>query len=354
MQDYLGETFLSVGDSTEAQFNDPPLTSFVDPFANIDMTTQSLDNEFGVDCEIRTYEKRYNSRGEYKKLQVGQQRFLSEKSESKLKDHDHRFAMVYMRCYDKNEEICSTELHIQSPHIKKALREVVRSYPGVNLDTKEIIIKGLPKCLFHYRAELADYGSKLQDHIAIEHLEFVQNYTYRQLINQFISYCIFMEGGTNLPGLESSNLWMAFRPGELIFTVEHDSPRIMRFCSMKPSSAHSWTIEAEYLDSDGEKFGYRKRYITIDSYDGYCPLIKLLAYPLDVHPDRQLVVASLVKRGQKFVSLQGIQYRYYNGNVTSIYRQRHSYRALCEHDDDENYDVDYQRDDCLRFAKVSE
>src|SRR5450432_53924 len=84
----------------------------------------------GLKCAMKTYEYRYNSKGERVMLQVGMRRLESDKN------WDLAFAFVLTRYYDKYQELEKTQLDIRSPYIKKALQDTIVRYPGVNFHAK--------------------------------------------------------------------------------------------------------------------------------------------------------------------------------------------------------------------------
>jgi hypothetical protein len=284
-------------------------SSFEDPFAQTLETIGSLNQDVGLECNVKAFEARYNSAGELELLQVGTRRNLSREENS-----SRRAAVVLKRFYDTSDELTCTELHIQSPHIKKALREVVKEYPGLNLNSPTIVLRDIPKCLFHFRKEIADYARSIHDPAVVDHINLIQTYAYQQMVDPMWSYMLHMEIGGPEPGLDFPNLWMAFRPGDLIFTKTGGVPRILRFRFMGKTSSE-WIVNATYIESDGKNFGHREHAITIKSYGDYLPLTQLVVYPLDHHKDKRSIMQTLYERGLKFTALQGICYRSYTGTA---------------------------------------
>jgi hypothetical protein len=299
---------------------------FDDPFAYAQQATESLDLETGLTCELKAYENRYNARGEIETLQVGKQR----RRAALGKNSSLRAAVVLTRHYNDLDKLDYTELRIQSPHIKKALREVIATYPGLKLQAPMIVLRDTPKCLFHYRREIAAYARTLEDPVAREHIQFIQDYAYQQMVQPITSFNLGVEFAGNEPGLEFLNLWMAFRPGDLIYSKTRDVPRVYRLDSMTYFST-SCRLHASYIESDGSRFGHRTEYLSIDIYDNYKPFTQLTAYPLEYHRDKSSIIERLSQRGAQYVSLQGIHYRSFAGNA-------HGLRAHDEDDDDDDDD----------------
>ncbi|KAF2813036.1 P-loop containing nucleoside triphosphate hydrolase protein [Mytilinidion resinicola] len=263
--------------STQTQTQDSEARVDSEAFAGVDATDPYVGE--GQKREILTYEQRYNSRGELQQLEI------------------------------------------QSPYIKAALREVVKSYPGVNINSNgPISIWKEPWYLFHYRHELSTYASKLRDKKARGHVVFLLEYAAKVLHRDIANYEAMMHGEA-APGLEFPALWMAFKPGTLIFTIIEGHDSIFRLNSI--SREHEtigggellkeWNVSAEHLISNGAELGYVRKDFRIPRYEGYKALTELKTFPLQYHPDCERVKRDLLARGKKYVSLQGIHHSMYEG-----------------------------------------
>jgi hypothetical protein len=279
---------------------------------------ENPDDGEGLICEVKTYEARYNSQGQRLPLQVSAKKSLPARVERDLTS-----ALCVTRYYTVTKELDHTELVIQSPHIKKALREVIKTYPGVNMHAGRITLGDPPKCIFHYRQELQTYGESLLDPTASQHVAFILQYMYQTMRREVSSYYNLMNpifGGPS-PGLEFENLWMAFLPGSIVYSSARRKEDIayrlvsMDRCSCSDPLCHKrdWELEVERIDCDGDDFGYVKQFFTIGRYEGYKPLHLLDVAPLDHHPEKERVRTALVARGRKFVALFGIHHRWYDG-----------------------------------------
>ena len=298
--------------------------SFPDPFALAKARDDDSTKAPGLKCEVKIYEARYNSKGIRTPLQVGIERTFREQV-----DKDHDSALVLTRYYKKDLEqdtLEYTELEIRSHHIKKALREVIKEYPGVDLSASKVVIKDLPKCFLHYYDELNAYGLTLQDPIAVQHLVFALEYMFRVLQDQLVSYYNFMELPSHAPGLEFVNLWMVFRPGDVIYVKEENISKACRLrsmdrcsCTKKDCPTSHWMLSLDVLDFDGTRLGLRTTWVYIQPYEDYRKLEDLKAFPLRYHSNADSERAMLVARGRKFVDLAGVHYRSYAGKATTPY-----------------------------------
>ena len=239
------------------------------------------DDTFGSKLEIKSYESRHNSYGNRTRLEAGTRR-----TETPPKDADHNSALVQTRYYDYSGDLSYTDVEVRSPYMKTALRKVIKEYPGMAFKTNKIIFRDEPRCIFHYRRELQAYGMSLDDELATKHLIFLLNYMYNTLNTQISSYYAYMESPSTPPGIEFDNLWTAFRPGDLIYMLDRNIHRVLTLKSMEKCWMR-WQLELEKIANDGTSFGFAIERVTISWYDGYKPLNKLDAFPLEYHPQKR-------------------------------------------------------------------
>jgi hypothetical protein len=296
------------------------------------LTFETFDNLFnsanaeqedtvgGLRCELKTFEARYNSKRERVVLNVG-----SRKALDLPRDRAHDSALVLTKFYDREKELEYTELEIRSPHVKAALKEKVPEYHELNLRTKNIVLRDHPKCLFHYRLELQEYGKTLQDPDAVKHLLFALKYMYRTLQSEIYSYYKVVEMASVSPSIDFLNLWMVFRPGDYIYTKTAKTERVLKFkdmtrcnCQIPWCDNSRWTIAAGFIDYDGTNFSYCTHKFTIRPYDGYKALADLNVVPLQYHPNKNSIIEKMVARGKKFIGLHGIHHRMYEGIAEAL------------------------------------
>ncbi|KUJ11269.1 P-loop containing nucleoside triphosphate hydrolase protein [Mollisia scopiformis] len=289
---------------------------------NFSFLGSSLDeatHPSGVNCEIKLYEARYNHKGERPRLQVGKYH----RKQPEL-HQDHNSALVFTRWYNYDSEVETTELVIRSLHLKKALSKVIKEYPGINFKTQNIILGDLPKCLFHYRKELEAYGETLPaDSDAFEHLELLLEHMWQQLQVPYASYSNLMESTVIKPGLDFSDLWMAFKPGDLLYLKAMGCHRVVQLKTMILAGSRSfWKVYFVYIADDGRRVGYIKNECRIEKYDGYRPLVNLEIFPLQYHPDQAGVKKHTIARGQNMMALRGVKYRMYDGLIRAFELQK--------------------------------
>ncbi|CZR67354.1 uncharacterized protein PAC_17253 [Phialocephala subalpina] len=322
--------------STIAQTQRIETTSnpYSNTFAALDEDNDVLPVE-GTKCEIHMYERRYNSRGEAVLLQSGSRSDFN-RAEKPFVDA----ALVLVRYYSIKRDLETTRLDIRSPYIRTALKAVVGSYPGVNINSSgPILIYDAPRCLFHYRAELQAYASKSQDKNVKEHVKFCLEYMKKILAREICSYEKLMQNGDVPPGLEFQDLWMAFKPGSLLYYKDWSGiPFICRLRTMtkyEPSELVGyWDVKTEMIATslDGKDFNYIFYVVRIDKFDGYKPFTEMNIFPLEYCEEKERISQFAMERGRMYTTLLGVHHLMYNGIVkpTGAEAYRRSYEHIEE------------------------
>lgn len=283
--------------------------------ANARRNADEVEDTAGLSCEMKTYAtKDWGTGGTQTTLEGGFQ-----KTAYKPKEKDHDSAFVLTKYYFRDRKVAShTQLEVRSPHVRAALRAVIKKYPGVTFDKAKIIMRNETRCLFHYRNELREYGLRLDDHVAVEHLVFILNYMYKSLESEISSYYNFMESQSVAPGIDSKHLWMAFRPGDLIYTKMDSVDKIVRLKSTRDGGGYGLMLHVEDIQYNGTAYGRCPMNLYINDYRGYKPLEELQSCPLQYMQRKDAITASLITRGRKFLGLRGVHHRYYEGLAETL------------------------------------
>lgn len=130
---------------------------------------------------------------------------------------------------------------------------------------------------------------------------------------------------TLYPMLEAGNitfdlLWALFKPNTIAYTATYGSvedPRCFKVdYATKESSfmrGEWYSIDGRYMEYDGKCFGLGELGVDIDPFKGPRRITSLATYPLKYHKDPESIKNQLIERGQKFVALQGMNYRFHRG-----------------------------------------
>jgi hypothetical protein len=143
------------------------------------------------------------------------------------------------------------------------------------------------------------------------------------------------------PGLAYANLWMTFRPGDLIVTNKHNIPRVLVFESIE-RCFNRWLVKDTFTDSNGKNLGHQIHLISIRKHDNRTALVELKTYPLEFLKHRKELVEALSERGRKFTPLQAIHFRCYKGDARGP--------LLCSRDVDES---EGEEEEYCRFHSIT-
>jgi hypothetical protein len=280
--------------------------------------------EENMSCEVKQYEARYDADGKrHVKEVVLHNPGEDEKDEGK-------FALRYFNYYTRDGNLEKTTLEVSSPHIKKALRKVIGSWPDQNLTGRVNLSGRRPwealDCLVHYRKELGEYAAKLEDTTARKHVQLVIDFVGTELKKDICRFHDNLELSEK-PCVEFRDIWMLFRRDHLVFgghgpekylnkvvKVTYDSGGMM--------SCPKWIVIAKAFVHDGINYGFIHRQLIIPMFNNSVELSKLPFLPFQYHEDPRPFLDYLLTRGKKYHEHVGVQYRSYDGVVTMVDRQR--------------------------------
>ncbi|KAI1495836.1 hypothetical protein F5X99DRAFT_102437 [Biscogniauxia marginata] len=305
--------------ASKARASSPPSGTNKDDKAAKEATAQSEE----IKCEVKEYEARYDLEGKriLKAVELSSQ-------DADLKD-DGKYVMRLYKYYTRDAKIEKVNLEIRSPHIRDALRNVIGSYPEQNF-TGHITLTGNNEslalaCLFHYRKELREYRDNLEDASARQHVLLLVDFAEREFRRDIHRFEASIQAAT--PSVEFRDLWMLFKPNDLVFSGENHTQSINKVVkvSLYPGSANcpsKWAVTAKALSHDGSHYGYIHRCLEIVAFDGIREVNTLSSYPVKFHLDQYALRKYLVYRGKKYCSLTGVQHRAYDGEAVMVDKVR--------------------------------
>ncbi|KFY16465.1 hypothetical protein V492_01308 [Pseudogymnoascus sp. VKM F-4246] len=269
-------------------------------------------------CEVKEYEERRNLKGEKVLKEVETKVAVDEKNDGK------EYAIKSYKNYGSDGVLESSRLEIYSPYIQKALREVIKEYPGVSLSGDLLILHGILKCIFHYRKELESYRQTVQDRIAKLHIHLLLRFMEKELKTEIRGYEANVATSPSSPAIEFNDLWMVFLPGESVITGQDEMNQMMSLVSTTPVKTDCgtiWRVTGKCFTHDGKHFGYSHKHISIQPYEGTKTIRSFSILPLryfgdDVEIDR--VRRQHIARGKKFCSLKGNHHRSYKGRAHMV------------------------------------
>ena len=115
-------------------------------------------------------------------------------------------------------------------------------------------------------------------------------------------------------------LWALFKPNSIAYTSTYgnnDDPRCFKVDYANKESSFMrgewYCIEGRYLEYDGKNFGLGNFEMHVEAFKGPRKITGLSAYPLDYHKDAEGLRTKLIERGKRFVTMQGMNYRFHKG-----------------------------------------
>ncbi|KAJ2989987.1 hypothetical protein NUW58_g3183 [Xylaria curta] len=239
--------------------------------------------------------------------------------------HVHGAGFVLTRYFSPNKALESTSFEIRSPYAKQAIRDVIKSYPGVNINsTGKIVLFGAPRCLFHYRAELSAYADSHPNKRIKEHVRFCLKYMKKTLSREIHSFSANVEHCIDQPGLEERDLWLVFKPGALVAIKSRGTVQVARVTSFEwlnqlyPLNKPQWQLSAENISCTADSFRLEVMRRRLEHYEGVKAFIEQEIYPLEYHPRCSQMQAEALERGRKFISMIGIRHFHYTGPAEMV------------------------------------
>ncbi|KAF7194085.1 hypothetical protein HII31_04606 [Pseudocercospora fuligena] len=239
------------------------------------------------------------------------------------------FAFLVRRRFDWENKYQNTVIDIKSKQLRAVLAEVMKDCKSVSLEAEEPTID--PNLLFLYLEDLRTYYKKtLKSKIKTEKKKknvkkLEQQKALCKTLVKYIDEDYAETKKTLYPLLEAGNitfdlLWALFTPNDIAITSCYgawDEPRCfkveyaMKYQTM--TRGEWYCIEGKYMEYDGKGFGYGDFEVDIESFKGPRKITSLATYPIKYHKDPQGIKKSIIERGQQFVEMEGMQYKFHKG-----------------------------------------
>ncbi|KAJ5835805.1 hypothetical protein N7447_001831 [Penicillium robsamsonii] len=216
--------------------------------------------------------------------------------------------------HDDGKPLVLDSIVVQSPSLKKTLGEIFNGYKGITPSLKKVVFKS-PFHPFYHRwglfTEIVE-RQKREDPATAAHSVLLYDELKRELGDVMSEIDDHVHHGVITYPL----LWALFEPGVLIVASKggHERFYVVEGCNYNVKDRYL-AITANFVDWDGNRFGYSKESVAICEYTGTQAIINLGAYPADLHPSQDEARVKAINRGQKFRDLHGCQYKTYSGLV---------------------------------------
>ncbi|KAF8244609.1 P-loop containing nucleoside triphosphate hydrolase protein [Wilcoxina mikolae CBS 423.85] len=268
--------------------------------------------EVGLRCEVMFLDERYDKKGEVEVVQ--RKGSKNDGDESGFSE----YTIVSKRCFNLKKELEKSVLRIHSPHILKALAEVVQYYPEqpTRFD-RPIEIEAPYKVLFHHLEELERLCESIEDDVARLHLNLLLKFLDQQVGEETKAVKQLNSNGFT----EFNTLWTIFKPGELIIEGGKN-PRLVRLEKVKYDEnkikGKYLVIYYLYTDFDGKHTGRASSSHRIyEKVEVPAPteITALSWYPLKHYKgDVESLIQRLHSRGERFLDIKAVNIVRYDGS----------------------------------------
>lgn len=167
-------------------------------------------------CAVKAYEARYDVKGERELVALDAAK--AEKEDADSEDEKRQYALCSYKWYTRGGELESASVEIMSPHIIVALQKVINEYPDEHFWSESVTIDSPYKPVFHYRDELAAYITNSEDEETKKHVQLLLTFCEKENRRALNEYESNVKNAIEKPSIRWKNLWMIYKPGELIFT----------------------------------------------------------------------------------------------------------------------------------------
>ncbi|KAJ8123824.1 hypothetical protein O1611_g9503 [Lasiodiplodia mahajangana] len=241
-------------------------------------------------------------------------------AEYENKSDDSTYALVIKRSFaqDKPKQ---TDLTVNSPHILKAFRDVIRSYDPVPSDfTSSLNLQAPFGMLVHYWDELDEYRRALCDTDGRKHMDLLFEFMEHEVRSDRNEALKMMQKGQ----IAFKNAWVIYRPGDILYREFMGEPWLL-ICKKAvyeetPEDGPYLEIHASYTDHNGTIMGDAKHVVKLWQRITFPQENAVSISGLTIYPRKFVQVGDslerrLKARGEKFLSLKDGATCRYNGQA---------------------------------------
>ncbi|KAF2264299.1 P-loop containing nucleoside triphosphate hydrolase protein [Lojkania enalia] len=280
---------------------------------------QKDEDKLGTTCELRIRQRRYDTKGKEEDVITNSLKL------SRGRGSDGEFAVVVQQLFTEKNQLEKEILTINSGYLLKAFAGVIKSYPTVAADFSEPFEMESPfQMLYHYWDELDTYRKECENDTARMHLNLLFDFMETTMGPEKQQCGIQLKKNQ----VDFNRLWTIFRPGDTQIRVEHGHPWLLR-CSKTAYEENKrqgkfLEVHCTYTDFDGTEIGeativtkiLQKRYFAAE-HPAYIKDLNI--YPRKFF-DNDGLEKQLLERGEKFLSLNQMCVRHYDGPAAHMKR----------------------------------
>jgi hypothetical protein len=219
------------------------------------------------------------------------------------------------KSYDGRKKLEIYSIVVQSAVLKEILGVVLRDYPGINTKLERVEFKAPFQPFVHRWDRFANARAEVKDIETRTHVDLLWKLLEEELRDTIREKLDHVANGV----VTFDNIWTIFEPGCLVFSRSDDHDRIYKLTSGSYTSnacGMMYTLNCQYLDFDGDHFGYGAAGLAISEFGGTAEITNLKAFPLEYHPGIEDLEERLLARGRLFESYKGYHFKAYEGIAT--------------------------------------
>jgi hypothetical protein len=226
----------------------------------------------------------------------------------KSKKQYGEYSLLLRRVLDLNERRKPVlQLELQSETLRQAFRKIAQGL-GVNtisLSQDPITIYQPYPELYHCRDQIkAAVAADTTDEQTRKELQLLIDFETQYMAETTSVIRAFKTSQT----IEFEWLWSLFRPGCDVVVQNNSAAatpiewcaRLKSFKVSEDSNGLCWTITVQHTAFNGQWFGRGETDFRFPAFSGTVPIAQLLAYPLEYHQQKDLLIDAAVECGDKY------------------------------------------------------
>jgi hypothetical protein len=229
-------------------------------------------------------------------------------------EESEQFALLIRKrkCYSGRKKLEIHSLVVQSKLLKNFLGRVLSGYPGISTHLERVEFFPPFQPFVHRWEKFSEAREKEEDPETRAHVDLLWTVLEEELRSEIAEKNDHMRNGV----VSFNRIWTIFEPGVLVYSRDDGNDRVYRLTGgnfTETQCGKFYSLNANYVDWDGERFGQANETLSIREFSGTQDITKLKAYPFTFNPDRETVEEKLIARGKIFESYRGYQFKHYDG-----------------------------------------
>jgi hypothetical protein len=207
-------------------------------------------------------------------------------------------------------ELRNHMLELQNPALISALKPILKNQE-VFLDASEIARFVSPfRCLYFCADEIAQLQKTTEEPVLKQQLTLLLH----------VMGSIFGNVKSQVKQLQDSglmtykNAWIYYPKDSMVYMPGKDTERIFKVVNTRYETKPAlMVVKAQEIQFDGKSFAWTPIEFKIAPWTGNKPIKDVKIYPLEFHPEADVVRERILERGRKVLDYQGLSYCKYTG-----------------------------------------